>query len=118
MFVFGYGLGGSYATWLRQKYPFLVNGAIAWNAPLRASVDFGEYLLDAAHTVGRETPECGEIFLNGFSELDELIDNGEGAHLQELFNLNETLATDNALDVASFVSGLARTFAIYVATSK
>lgn len=83
-------IGGSYsatmATWLREKYPHLVDVAYASSAPLRAVKDFHEYYEVLNHNIGLNSQECLAAIKEGVQQTEELMKTDEGlAKVSELY---------------------------------
>ncbi|GJQ77977.1 hypothetical protein Trydic_g2338 [Trypoxylus dichotomus] len=67
-------IGGSYsasmATWIRFKYPHLVNVGYASSAPVRAVADFYEYYEVTDHNIGLVSQQCLDTIAEGISQLE------------------------------------------------
>lgn len=100
----GCSYAGTLATWARQKYPHLVNGAWASSAPLFAKFDFSEWnelMTESVRRIG------GEKCLRKFAEAIKLLEDYAGfseprvlAKIKNDFNLCEPLKL--CRDVANF----------------
>eukprot|EP00163_Fabomonas_tropica_P016282 TRINITY_DN2926_c0_g1_i5.p1 TRINITY_DN2926_c0_g1~~TRINITY_DN2926_c0_g1_i5.p1 ORF type:complete len:393 (+),score=129.42 TRINITY_DN2926_c0_g1_i5:595-1773(+) len=109
--VFGGSYSGALSAWFRIKYPQLAIGAIATSAPVRAKVDFSEYLqvVDASlKTMGGGTA-CTAPIGEAMQKIESMIATAEGQQeLQKMFNLCEPLST--ALDQQTFMSTVVGSF--------
>ena len=72
--AFGCSYGGTLATWLRMKYPDLVNGAIASSAPLLAQLDYPEYYQHVEKSFYDQHPECPSAIKAAAHEYQEFKD--------------------------------------------
>lgn len=109
-------VGGSYsatmATWFRQKYPHLVNGAWASSGPLHAKLNFFEYM----ETVGKSIQsvggsKCYFTLDKAFKALDVLLADKDIGKLTKLFQLCKTFKIDSQMDVWNFFTSLRYIFA-------
>ncbi|GJQ77978.1 hypothetical protein Trydic_g2339 [Trypoxylus dichotomus] len=75
-------IGGSYsasmATWMRLKYPHLVDIAYASSAPVRAVADFYEYFEVVDHNIGLVSQECLDTISEGISQLESRLETKDG----------------------------------------
>lgn len=111
--LYGMDVGASYAVWLRKKYPHLVDGVIAYSPQLDAIVDNGRYYDDVFNKLVYDFPECGNIFSAAFSEMDELIEEGNGVRLQQLFNLFNPVDTSSPQDIGMFYWSVLDFFSLF-----
>ncbi|XP_059621345.1 putative serine protease K12H4.7 [Phlebotomus argentipes] len=103
-------VGGSYpgtiATWMRQRYPELVNGAWSSSGPLLAKTDFYEYIETVGQSlrlVGGEA--CYNRIYGAFAEMERLVEVGDFETLSQTLNLCNTLP-NNQLDIWYFFNTL------------
>jgi pimeloyl-ACP methyl ester carboxylesterase len=105
MIAFGYGIGSTYATWLHQSYPGLLDGVLASSAQLEVIPNYYRYYPDISETLRKHAPEiCFERITGGLAEAGDIIAAGDGNQIQELFNFYEPVDTTNERDVAVFYS--------------
>jgi pimeloyl-ACP methyl ester carboxylesterase len=108
----GHGRGGTLATWLHQRYPNLADGLWAVSAPIYTLYDFGLYYYGMAGTFAENFPAtCQQVITEGFSELEELVDDENIERIREIFILDENNDFDlsNEHDVALFYNQLFET---------
>ncbi|XP_068085082.1 putative serine protease F56F10.1 isoform X2 [Anabrus simplex] len=70
--VSGCSYAGNLATWIRQKYPHLVQGAIAGSAPLLAKTDFYEYYEVVGEILKEKAPLCHQKLVEANEEFTTL----------------------------------------------
>jgi pimeloyl-ACP methyl ester carboxylesterase len=93
--VIGASYSATMATWMRLKYPELVDGAWASSAPLYAKMNFYEYnevMTESVKQVGGTA--CLSRIENAFKQLEQYVANAEPEVLrkiQKVFNLCEPL---------------------------
>ncbi|KAB0791238.1 hypothetical protein PPYR_03038 [Photinus pyralis] len=76
--VFGCSYAGTLATWMRYKFPHLVDAAWASSAPLRITLDFYEYYEVAGELYSNVSSECIAIVRQGYREAKVLLATPEG----------------------------------------
>lgn len=72
--LWGRGYGGSFAVWMRQKYPHLVDAVFASSASLELKFGYPELLtntFDAFNKVGGS--ECGDVITNAMNTIEQAI---------------------------------------------
>ncbi|XP_071057007.1 putative serine protease K12H4.7 [Onthophagus taurus] len=108
-------VGGSYsatmATWIRKKYPHLVDAALASSAPLLAQADFIGYFQVVADNFRLSSDECMDTVTEGIRMLEGSLDSVDG-----LENMSSMFGTCDPIDVTEpersyFFSSLANPFA-------
>lgn len=83
-------IGGSYsatmATWMRLKYPQLVDVAYASSAPLRAVKDFYQYHEVVDRSIGSNSPQCLATIKQGIEQTEQLMRTAAGlARVNQLY---------------------------------
>lgn len=101
--LYGRGLGASYAIWIKQEKPDLVDGVLAAYPLLEAKVENAEYFEFVSETLIEEANECASSIHEAFEELNLLIENNEDGVIAKYFHLSNPLNTTNLFDVATFV---------------
>ncbi|ELP85775.1 hypothetical protein EIN_281360 [Entamoeba invadens IP1] len=106
-------LGGSYsgnlATWIRQKYPNIIDGSWASSAPLEAVVDFYEYL----EVVQSNLPENTATLLTlAFEKWDEMVVTESGR--KQLGKIFHTCTEFGEKDIQTFSENIGTALAGYV----
>ncbi|XP_060535811.1 thymus-specific serine protease-like [Cylas formicarius] len=77
--LFGGSYPASMATWLRQKYPHLVAGAVAASGPLEAVLDFSDYLQVVADDLRSHSERCATNLGLAFEQLADFLVPGRDA---------------------------------------
>jgi hypothetical protein len=115
VFLIGGSYAGSIATWIRQKYPHLVDAVWASSAPLEAKLDFSEFnevLSESIEIVGGE--KCLAIFQSAFEKMEKIVESGNYTKLERNFKLCQPLETPDDIPhffyeitdhIAAFVQG-------------
>jgi len=84
--TFGGSYGGMLSGWMRMKYPFIVDMALAASAPYRVAslqVEPTAVFETITQTVAAANPECPNLIRGGFAELIALSEQGQSG-LDEL----------------------------------
>ncbi|XP_053670596.1 putative serine protease K12H4.7 [Anopheles nili] len=99
----GLGYGGAIATWARQRFPSLIDGAWGSTASVVARVNFNEYGEDMGDTI-RELgdDDCYGIVWRGFRTAENLVDAGMYGRLSEMFRSCVPLSGVDLLMVETF----------------
>ncbi|XP_068084331.1 putative serine protease F56F10.1 [Anabrus simplex] len=88
--VNGCSYAGNLATWMRLKYPHLVNGAIAGSAPVLAKMDFYEYFEVVGEVLKEKVPQCYQKLVEAKEELTALTGTSDGRKkLAKMFRTEE-----------------------------
>lgn len=103
LILYGRALGASYALWIAQDHPDLVDGVLANYPMLKAKVENSEYFQFTLKTLTQEAPECEIKIHEAFDELNNLIDDNKDNTIAEYFHLSNALDTTKPFDVALFV---------------
>ena len=79
------------ASFFRTVRPDLVVGAVASSAPVQFEYNCTQFYDQAALSLNNSlyggSPDCYNAVLNTFTEIDEIISNGDTSKLGELFNI-------------------------------
>lgn len=106
--VFGGSYSGSLAAWFRLKYPHLVAGAVASSAPIKAKLNFKEYIEVVENSLGFK---CIEEIKKAIKELTKLLNSEDDwQNITEMFNLCSPLNASNPMDVSNLIENLAGYF--------
>lgn len=119
VFVVGGSYAATMATWFRQKYPHLVNGAWASSGPLNAKLNYFEYM----ETVGRSMAtlggeKCYSSLETAFKELDHILESQDIDTLTELFGVCSGFKIESKIEVWNFYSTVKNIFASIVQTHR
>ncbi|XP_068084142.1 putative serine protease F56F10.1 isoform X2 [Anabrus simplex] len=88
--VGGCSYAGNLATWMRLKYPHLVNGAIAGSAPVLAKMDFYEYFEVVGEVLKKQVPLCYQKLVEAKEEMTTLAGTSDGRkELARMFRTEE-----------------------------
>ncbi|GJQ74787.1 hypothetical protein Trydic_g21629 [Trypoxylus dichotomus] len=108
-------VGGSYsamlATWMRIKYPHLVDAALSSSAPLRSVADFYEYFEVVGNSLKTVSEECVSTIAEAMTGIDKCFETAEGvAHVSDLLGMENSISTSEPAK-SYFFSALAGPFA-------
>ncbi|XP_076243025.1 putative serine protease K12H4.7 [Calliopsis andreniformis] len=110
--VFGGSYAGNVVTWLRLKYPHLVQGALASSAPVFAKADFHEYYEVVTQSIGEYSEKCVDSIKAAFQAVEELLATPDGPKkLKRYFNLCNVPNVKSPSDVGFLMNTLAEAFA-------
>ncbi|XP_056420864.1 putative serine protease K12H4.7 isoform X1 [Hyla sarda] len=99
--VFGGSYPGCLAAWYRIKYPHLAHAAVASSAPVKAVLNFSEYLEVVQDSLSRNHSGCPETIKIAFDTLLELLDYKENyIKITKDFYLCELLVISSEMDRA------------------
>ncbi|XP_040153138.1 putative serine protease K12H4.7 [Anopheles arabiensis] len=99
----GVGYGGSLATWARQRFPNIIDGAWGSSAPVRATTNFEEFAVEVGNIIReRGSDQCYNRIFQAFHTAENLIDAGRTEMISEMFNTCDPVDTDNPLEVELF----------------
>lgn len=109
--VIGAHYSGTLAAWFRQKYPHLAIASWASSAPVLAHINHVEYK-EIAGAVYRHIggDVCYDQIESGFAAMEQLVADGNLAELSEIFQLCETLDSEN--DISTFFALIAEFYSI------
>eukprot|EP01120_Amphizonella_sp_Union-15-10_P008998 TRINITY_DN3325_c0_g2_i1.p1 TRINITY_DN3325_c0_g2~~TRINITY_DN3325_c0_g2_i1.p1 ORF type:complete len:481 (+),score=63.13 TRINITY_DN3325_c0_g2_i1:20-1462(+) len=96
--AFGGSYGGQLTTWIRMKYPFIVDAALASSAPFGASYGFNftpGFFEAVTQDFAKSNPACPNIARAGFSHFLQLAKLGQVGYLAltEIFSVCEPITT-------------------------
>lgn len=112
VFLVGASYSATMGVWMRQMYPHLVQGVWASSGPLFAKLDFEEYKEVVGYSINLVGGEaCYNRIASAIAELEQMVVDGEGERITELFNLCYPLDTNDNLNVWNFFGGISNYFA-------
>ncbi|XP_066259152.1 putative serine protease K12H4.7 [Euwallacea similis] len=119
--VFGGSYAGTLASWIRQKYPHLVAGAVDSSGPLEAKLDFHEYFQVVRESLATQSDSCVNNIKEAFDELEELVggcleDTAVYEDLNSMFSLCTSIeqSEGNEKDLSSLFETLAGSNFAYI----
>jgi hypothetical protein len=74
---------GALSAWFRLKYPHLVHAAVASSAPVKAIVDFSDYLVVVNNSLAYYSPHCPGVFAQAIQQMQKLMKTKTGRRLIE-----------------------------------
>uniref|UniRef100_A0A182QN93 Prolylcarboxypeptidase n=1 Tax=Anopheles farauti TaxID=69004 RepID=A0A182QN93_9DIPT len=96
----GVAYGGALASWARQRFPNIIDGAWASSAPVRATTNFPEFAEEVGNIIRtRASTECYNRIFQAFHTAENLIDAGVTELVSDLFNTCDPVDADNPLEV-------------------
>jgi serine protease 16 len=114
--AFGGSYPGNLAAWSRIKYPHLFHGAVASSAPVRAQLDFPEYMQTVKKSMSDPlvggSVECASDVAAAFAETDRIFNSKDASLISALGKKFKACTDINASknDAKTFISSLAGTF--------
>ncbi|XP_049288456.1 putative serine protease K12H4.7 [Anopheles funestus] len=98
--LMGTGYAGALATWARQRFPNIIDGAWGAGATVLASFDFQEHAGDIGEIIRRfGGNECYNLIWVAFRTAQYLIDAGLDETVTSLLNTCERIEPGNLLDM-------------------
>ncbi|EFC49265.1 peptidase S28 [Naegleria gruberi] len=101
---FGGSYSGNLSAWLKAKYPHLFVGAIASSGPVEAKLEFNEYMMTVANSIG---PKCTDRVRKANDLIEQLIATPAGRQrVASMFNVCNPESMTNNDDIALLFSSL------------
>ncbi|XP_052889979.1 putative serine protease K12H4.7 [Anopheles moucheti] len=99
----GFGYAGSLATWARQRFPNIIDGAWGSSAPVRATANFEEFAEEVGIIIrNRAGAQCYNRIFQAFHTAQNLIDAGVTELISEMFNTCDPVDTTQPLEIELF----------------
>uniref|UniRef100_A0A1Y9IV68 Prolylcarboxypeptidase n=1 Tax=Anopheles minimus TaxID=112268 RepID=A0A1Y9IV68_9DIPT len=99
----GVAYGGTLATWARQRFPNIIDGAWGSSAPVRATTNFEEFAVEVGNIIrSRGGVQCYNRIFQAFHTAQNLVDAGSTEMLSEMFNTCNPVNPDDSLEVELF----------------
>ncbi|XP_058116906.1 putative serine protease K12H4.7 [Anopheles ziemanni] len=99
----GVAYAGTLASWARQRFPNIIDGAWVSSAPVRATVNFPEYYEDIGSFIREKaSDQCYNRIFQAFHTAQNLLDAGETEMVSEMFNTCDPVNVEDPLEVELF----------------
>uniref|UniRef100_A0A182IRL1 Prolylcarboxypeptidase n=1 Tax=Anopheles atroparvus TaxID=41427 RepID=A0A182IRL1_ANOAO len=99
----GIAYAGTIASWARQKFPNIIDGAWASSAPVRATVNYPEFAEDVGNIIREKAnDQCYNRIFQAFHTAQNLLDAGLTEMVSEMFNTCEPVNVENTVEVEIF----------------
>ncbi|XP_052867836.1 putative serine protease K12H4.7 [Anopheles cruzii] len=99
----GVAYGGSLASWARQRFPNIIDGAWASSAPVRATSSFPEFAEDVGQLIrSYGGDECYNRIFQAFHTAQNLLDAGQTTLLSNMFNTCDPINVSDPIEVELF----------------
>ncbi|XP_050082683.1 putative serine protease K12H4.7 [Anopheles aquasalis] len=99
----GVGYAGTLASWARQRFPNIIDGAWASSAPVRAAVSFPEFSQDVGNIIRiKGSDACYNRIFQAFHTAQNLLDAGRVDMVSRMFNTCDPINVDDPLEVQLF----------------
>ncbi|XP_073437207.1 putative serine protease K12H4.7 [Dendrobates tinctorius] len=106
--VFGGSYPGCLAAWYRLKYPHLAHASVASSAPVKAVLNFSEYLEVVQASLSRNHSDCPGLIKLASDTLLELLDYKENyGKITKDFYLCQVLVIRSKMDMAFLLDTIA-----------
>eukprot|EP01121_Diplochlamys_sp_Union-15-3_P013991 TRINITY_DN4423_c0_g1_i2.p1 TRINITY_DN4423_c0_g1~~TRINITY_DN4423_c0_g1_i2.p1 ORF type:complete len:338 (-),score=41.34 TRINITY_DN4423_c0_g1_i2:79-1092(-) len=105
VFAFGGSYGGQLSFWMRLKYPFVIDAALASSAPVKLVYDKKaqpDYFETVTDDFARANPICPSLVRQGFSAFLDLVSTGQPG-FKTLTNTFQTCSPINSADAANLL---------------
>uniref|UniRef100_A0A1I8JVX9 Prolylcarboxypeptidase n=1 Tax=Anopheles quadriannulatus TaxID=34691 RepID=A0A1I8JVX9_ANOQN len=100
----GFSYGGALASWARQRFPNIIDGAWVSSATVRATVNFEEFTEDFGNTIRiKGSDECYNSIFRAFHTAENLLDAGRTDIVSSMFNTCDPIDAENSLQVELFL---------------
>uniref|UniRef100_A0A1I8JUL4 Prolylcarboxypeptidase n=1 Tax=Anopheles funestus TaxID=62324 RepID=A0A1I8JUL4_ANOFN len=100
----GFSYGGALASWARQRFPNIIDGAWVSSATVRATVNFEEFTEDFGNTIRiKGSDECYNSIFRAFHTAENLLDAGLTETVSDIFNTCDPIDADSPLQVQLFL---------------
>ncbi|XP_050082986.1 putative serine protease K12H4.7 [Anopheles aquasalis] len=99
----GVGYTGTLASWARQRFPNIIDGAWASSAPVRAAVSFPEFSQDVGNIIRTKGSDaCYNRIFQAFNTIENLLNAGRVEMVSRMFNTCDPINVDDSLEVQLF----------------
>ncbi|XP_049288455.1 putative serine protease K12H4.7 [Anopheles funestus] len=99
----GFAYAGTLATWARQRFPNIIDGAWGSSAPVRATANFEEFAVEVGNIIrARAGNECYNRIFQAFHTAENLVDAGSTEMISEMFNTCEPVNAEDPIEVQLF----------------
>ncbi|KFB34850.1 AGAP003639-PA-like protein [Anopheles sinensis] len=99
----GVAQAGTLASWARQRFPNIIDGAWVSSAPVRATGAFPEFAEDVGELIREKaSDQCYNRISQAFNGAQHALDAGRADRLSEMFNTCDPLSLENPLEVELF----------------
>ncbi|XP_053670445.1 putative serine protease K12H4.7 [Anopheles nili] len=99
----GVAYAGSLASWARQRFPNIIDGAWSSSAPVLATVNFAGFSEDVGEMIRTKgSDECYNRIFQAFHTAQNLIDAGQTELISDMFNTCDPVDTDRPLEIELF----------------
>ncbi|KFB34848.1 AGAP003639-PA-like protein [Anopheles sinensis] len=99
----GVAQAGTLASWARQRFPNIIDGAWASSALVRATVSFPEFAEDIGNIIREKaSDECYNRIFQAFHTAQNLLDAGFAGRISEMFNTCDPVNVEDPLEVELF----------------
>ncbi|KAJ8924680.1 hypothetical protein NQ315_000831 [Exocentrus adspersus] len=113
--AYGASYSASLATWLRSKYPDLVQGAVAASAPLLAKLNFSEYYQKVIDDLDATNKKCVDSIKTAMAQVEDLfIDSNPVENITAMFNMCKPIEASDLdnVDFKIFTRSLTTVFGV------
>ncbi|EDS32097.1 prolylcarboxypeptidase [Culex quinquefasciatus] len=101
--LLGMGYGGAIATWMRQRYPHLVDGSWVSSGQVEARFNFKEHAVEVGELIrDHGDDECYSRIWRAFRTAEALMDAGRTEIVTDMFRTCDAVDEENMLDVETF----------------
>jgi hypothetical protein len=117
--LWGRGRAGGLATWARQKYPNVIDGAWGSSAATNAIVEDIDFLPNVFRTFNQiGGPECGQVLTDAFRMFEESFESGDTSYIEQRLTTCGPFDVGNGYDLTVFQYLIAFDMGFFVAAAR